>query len=55
MQKTSTSCKREHRCEEVKMTTVKPKKATVDLIKQFARVYAFSSMMPVGLGSFIAN
>lgn len=37
------------------MVTMKPKKATVDFIKQFARVYAFSTMMPASLGAFIAN
>ena len=55
MQKTSTHLTREQRGGEQKMVTMKPKKATVDLIKQFARVYAFSTMMPTGLGAFIAN
>lgn len=55
MHKTSTSIPREQRCGEQKVAMVKPKKSTVDLIKQFARVYAFSGMMPAGLGSFIAN
>lgn len=55
MHKTSTSFTREQRCGEQKVATVKPKRVTVDLIKQFARVYAFSSMMPAGLGAFIAN
>ena len=55
MHKTSTSLPRERRCSEQTAATVKPKKSTVDLIKQFARVYAFSSMMPAGLGTFIAN
>lgn len=34
---------------------MKPKKSTVDLIKQFARIYSFSGLMPAGLGAFIAN
>ena len=54
MQKTSTPYTREQRGGEQKMT-MKPKKATVDFIKQFARVYAYSTMMPAGLGAFIAN
>lgn len=54
MQKNSTSLTGERRCE--KQTTVmRPKKTTVDLIKQFARAYAFSAMMPAGLGHFVAN
>ncbi len=54
MQKTSTPYTKEQRGGEQKMT-MKPKKATVDFIKQFARVYAYSTMMPAGLGAFIAN
>ncbi len=32
-----------------------PKRATVDLLKQFARVYRYSTIMPIGLGAFMAN
>ena len=54
MQKTSTSITREQGCEQ-QTVVMKPKKATIDFIKQFARAYAFSAVMPVGLGNFVAN
>ncbi len=33
----------------------RPKKATVEFLKQFARAYTFCALMPAGLGEFIAN
>ena len=55
MNKTSTSISKPTRGSERDVMVIKPKKATVELIKQFARAYAFSGMMPAGLGAFIAN
>lgn len=53
MQKTSTPTRGRRAVQQT--VAIKPKKVTIDLIKQFARVYTFSGMMPAGLGSFIAN
>ena len=37
-------------------TSVKgPRKSTVDFIKQFARIYTCSTVLPLGLGSMIVN
>lgn len=55
MQKTSTQVNRECRGGQRENMKIKPKKSTVELIKQFARAYAFSGMMPAGLGAFITN
>ncbi len=55
MNKTSTSISKPTRGSERDVMVIKPKKATVELIKQFARAYTFSGMMPAGLGAFIAN
>jgi len=38
------------------MTTVRgPKKATIELIKQFARVYSYNTELPRGLEAMILN
>ena len=55
MHKTSTSFSKQERGDEQRTATIKPKKSTVDLIKQFARIYAYNSLMPAGLEVFIAN
>ena len=53
MQKTSTRIKHE----ETSMQQVgpRPRKATVEFIKQFARVYTFNPLITVGLGGLIVN
>ena len=51
MHKTSTQVNYETKEQPVKG----PKATTVDFLKQFARVYSFSMMMPAGLGNFLAN
>ena len=53
MQKTSTSFRGE--AGSVHQVARGPKATTVELIKQFARAYSFSSVMPLGLGGFVAN
>lgn len=39
----------------VSKAVLKPKKATVEFLKQFARAYTYQRMMPAGLGNFVAN
>ena len=51
MQKTSTQLNYGTETKTVK----RPKQSTVNFLKQFARVYTFSEMMPAGLGNFVAN
>lgn len=51
MHKTSTQVNYETKEQPVKG----PKTTTVEFLKQFARVYSFSVMMPAGLGNFLAN
>ena len=53
MQKISTQLQSEKPT--LQSTLRKPKKATVDFIKQFARGYKFNSMMPSDLGSLVLN
>ena len=52
MHKTTTSSKNENDV----ITSVKsPKKATLEFIKQFARVYQYNVELPRGLESMILN
>ena len=52
MHKTTTSTNKEKDV----MTSVKgPKKATIELLKQFARVYEYNVELPRGLESMILN
>ena len=53
MQKTSTPVKTEETS--MQHPVARPKKATVEFLKQFARAYTFCALMPAGLGEFIAN
>ena len=52
MQKTSTP----NVCEvAAPAVNIKPKRATVELLKQYARVYTCIRLMPAVLGGFVAN
>lgn len=53
MQKTSTPVKAEETS--MQQAVARPKRATVEFLKQFARAYTFCAMVPAGLGEFIAN
>lgn len=53
MQKTSTQIKQEENV--IQQVDDRPRKATVDFIKQFARVYTFNPLLTVGLGGLIVN
>lgn len=35
--------------------TVSPRRDTVEFLKKFARIYTYTTMMPIGLGAFMAN
>ena len=35
--------------------TMSPKRDTVEFLKKFARIYTYTTMMPIGLGAFMAN
>ena len=52
MHKTTTSTKTES---DVMTTTRGPKKATIELLKQFARAYKYNVELPRGLESMIFN
>ena len=54
MQKTSTPIKSAQRNEH-QASVARPRRATIEFIKQFARVYTFCAAVPAGLGEFIAN
>ena len=52
MHKTTTSTNKNNDV----MTAIKrPKQATIELIKQFARVYQYNAELPRGLESMIVN
>lgn len=53
MQKTSTTIKHEEKS--MQRVDQRPRKATVEFIKQFARVYTFNPILTVGLGGLIVN
>lgn len=36
-------------------TVEKPKKTTIEFLKQFARAYSYENQLPYQLGNFIAN
>jgi len=36
-------------------SSVKPRKSTIEFLKQFARAYTYQQQMPYQLGGFIAN
>lgn len=52
MQKNSTLLLNEKRS---MASAAKPKKSTIEFLKQFARAYSYEPRMPYRLGSFIAN
>lgn len=52
MHKTTTSTKNEN---DVTAPVKGPKKATIELLKQFARVYQYNVELPRGLESMILN
>lgn len=35
--------------------TMSPRRDTVEFLKKFARIYTYTTMMPIGLGAFMAN
>lgn len=52
MHKTTTSTNKENDV----MTAIKgPKKATLEFLRQFARVYQYNAVLPRGLESIIVN
>ncbi len=53
MQKNSTQIKSSE-TEQI-FIIAKPKKSTVNFLKQFARAYSFNSLLTPGLENFIAN
>ena len=53
MQKTSTKIKQEETS--MQQVEIRPRRSTVEFIKQFARAYTFNPLLTVGLGGFIAN
>ncbi len=53
MEKTVTSFSGE--VSKVSKTALRPKQATVEFLKQFARAYSYHRLMPAGLGNFVAN
>lgn len=54
MQETSTPVKPEETIMQ-QAPVAHPKRATIEFLKQFARVYTFCAAVPAGLGEFIAN
>ena len=53
MQKTSTPVKAEETS--MQQAVARPKRATVEFLKQFARVYQYNAELPRGLESMIVN
>ena len=53
MQNTSTQIRNEETS--MQNTVKRPKKATVEFLKQFARVYTFTPLVTASLGGFVAN
>ncbi len=52
MHKTTTSTNNDS---DVITATKRPKKATIEFLKQFARVYQYNAELPRGLESMIVN
>lgn len=42
-------------CNGTQQSSVKPRKSTIEFLKQFARAYTYQQQMPYQLGGFIAN
>ena len=42
-------------CNGTQQSSVKPRKSTIEFLKQFARAYTYQQQMPYQLGGYIAN